>query len=386
MRRLMLLVFLASLAPYAGATKRVSVVQLEQALTTTQSAHKPDADIAHQIGEFELSERLTEATLNRLSASLDPGSQAALALRLLADQSAFLDPPASELPSTAAPDDAAQQRMIEAARTYVAKTVPQLPDLSAIRITNRYDDRPQVIKQGGWPVRAGLHLVSTASREISVFEERTNASTTAASTRGQEQSVLISGGEFGSTLSMILTDTVKGKVSWSHWEQAAAGPVAVFHYSVPSSASHFEVINSLQRQASLEGRSNPRVGSNAGSGIEVTSNNGSNTSTFITRPGYHGSLWVDPVTGSILRTTMEADSKGSSQFKRAAILVEYGPVQIGESQFICPVRSLALSMAVSGANLDPLTRMPGDAPTEWLNESQFTGYQSTSPAAPRATR
>ena len=83
---------------------------------------------------------------------------------------------------------------------------------------------------------------------------------------------------------------------------------------------------------------------------------------------------MDPVTGTILRTTMEADTKGSAQFKRAAILVEYGPVQIGESEFICPVRSLALSMAVNGANLDPLTRMPGDAPTEWLNESQFTGY------------
>ena len=384
MRRLMLLVFLVSLAPYAGATKRVSVVQLEQALTTAQSAHKPDADIARQIGEFELSERLTVATLNRLSASLDPGSQAAQALRLLADQSVFLDPPASELPSTAAPDDAAQQRMIEAARTYVAKTLPQLPDLSAIRTTDSFDDRPQVIKQGGWPVRAGLHRVSTASQEISVFQERTNASTTAASTRGQEHSVLISGGEFGSTLNMILTDSVKGKVNWSHWEQAATGPLAVFHYSVPGSASHFEIINSLQRQASLQGTSNPRVGSNAGSGIEVTSNNGSNTSTFITRPGYHGSLWVDPATGSILRATLEADPKGSSEFKRAAIMVEYAPVQIGESQFICPVRSLALSMAVSGANLDPLTRMPGDAPTEWLNVSEFTGYQSTSLAAPKA--
>ncbi len=384
MRRLMLVVFLALLAPYAGATKRVSVVQLEQALTTAQSAHKPDADIARQIGEFVLSERLSEVTLNRLSASLDPGSQAAQALRLLADQSVFLDPPASEVPSTAAPDDAAQQRMIEAARTYVAKTLPQLPDLSAIRTTDSYDDRPQVIKQGGWPVRAGLHRVSTASQEISVFQERTHASTAAASTRGQEHSVLISGGEFGSTLSMVLTDTVKGKVNWSHWEQTATGPLAVFHYSVPSSASHFEVLNSVQRQASLQGTSNPRVGSNAGSGIEVTSNSGPNTSNFITRPGYHGSLWVDPATGSILRTTIEADSKGSSEFKRAAILVEYGPVQIGESQFICPVRSLALSMAVSGANLDPLTRMPGDAPTEWLNESQFTGYQSTSPAAPTA--
>ena len=55
-------------------------------------------------------------------------------------------------------------------------------------------------------------------------------------------------------------------------------------------------------------------------------------------------------------------------------MVQYGPVQIGASEFICPVRSLALFVAVSGANLDPLTRMPGDAPTQWLNESLFAGY------------
>ena len=374
MRRLMLLVFLASLVPYAGAAKRVTVAQLEQALNAAQTAHKPDPEIAHQIGGLELSERLTEATLNRLTASLDAGSQAALALQLLADQSAFLDPPASELPSTAAPDDATQQRMIDAARTYVAKIVLQLPRLFAIQTTNGYDDRPQEIKKGGWPVRAGLHLVNTSSREISVFDEQTNESTTATSARLQEQSGLVSGGEFGSTLNMILTDTLKGKVNWSHWEQAAAGPVAVFHYSVPSSASHFEVINTLQRQASLEGTSTGRVGSRQGAGIDLKSSGGSKTSTFITRPGYHGSLWVDPVTGAILRTTMDADTKGSAQFKRAAILVQYGPIQIGESQFICPVRSLALSLALNGADLDPLTRMPGNGPTQWLNESQFTGY------------
>ena len=373
-RRLILLALLASLASIAGASKRVTVAQLEQALTAAHTAHKPDAEIARQIGGLELSERLTEATLNRLAAYLDAGSQAALALQLLADQSAFLDPPASELPSTAAPDDAAQQRMIEAARSYVAQTVPQLPNLFAIRTTNRYDDRPQETTKGGWPVRSGLHLVSTSSREISSFDERTHQSTTAGSARWQEQSGLISEGEFGSTLSMILTDTLKGKVNWSHWEQAAAGPVAVFHYSVPSSASHFEVINSLQRQTSLEGTATPTVGSRHVSDIDVKPSGGSNTSTFLTRPGYHGSLWVDPVTGTILRTTMDADTKGSAQFKRASILVQYGPVQIGESEFICPVRSLALSMAVNGANLDPLTRMPTDAPTQWLNESLFTGY------------
>jgi hypothetical protein len=374
-RRLLLLVLLASLASTAGASKRVTLAQLEQALTAAHTAHRPDTEIARQISGFELSERLTEATLNRLAANLDAGSQAALALQLLADQSAFLDPPASELPSTAAPDDSAQQRMIEAARNYVAQTVPQLPNLFAIRTTNRFDDRPQVSAKGGWPVRSGLHLVSNSSREISSFDERTHQSTTARSARWQEQSGLISEGEFGSTLSMILTDTVKSKVNWSHWEQAPTRAVAVFHYSVPSSASHFEVINSLQRQTStsLEA-SAPTSGSRQGSGIDAKATSGSSTSTFLTTPGYHGSFWVDPVTGTILRITMDADTKGSAQFRRASILVEYGPVQIGESQFFCPVHSLALSMAVSGANLDPLTRMPTDAPTQWLNESLFTNY------------
>ncbi len=374
-RRLILLVLLASLASIAGASKRVTVAQLEQALTAAHTAHRPDTEIARQIGGLELSERLTEATLTRLAAYLDAGSQAALALQLLADQSAFLDPPASEIPSTPAPDDAAQQRMIEAARSYVAHNVPQLPNLFAIQTTNQFDDRPQVSAKGGWPVRSGLHLAGTSSREISTFDERTHPSTTAGSARWQQQSGLISGGEFGSTLSMILTDTVKGKVNWSHWEQAAAGPVAVFHYSVPSSASHFEVINSLPRQSSLEATATTSVGSRQGSSIDAKpTGGGSNASTFLTRPGYHGSLWVDPVTGTILRITMDADTKGSAQFRRASILVQYGPVQIGESEFICPVRSVALSMAVNGANLDPLTRMPTDAPTQWLNESLFTGY------------
>ncbi len=355
-RRLILLVLLASLASTAGASKRATVAQLEQALMTAHAAHKPDAEIARQIRGFELSERLTEAKLDRLTASLDAGSQAVLALQLLADQSAFLEPPANELPSTAAPDAATQRRMIVAARNYVAKTLLQLPNLFAMRTTNRYDDSPYEVKKGSWPVRAGLHLVSTSRRESSIFHERPNPSTNASAANRPEQSGLDSGGEFGSMLSMILTDAVKGRVNWSHWEKTTAGTVAVFHYSVPSSASHFELINSLQRQASLEGTSTPTVGSRQ-----------------VTRPGYHGALWVDPLTGTILRATIEADTKGSVQFKKAAIMVQYGPVQIAESEFICPVRSLALSIA-AGANLDPLTHMPGDAPTVWLNESLFAGY------------
>jgi hypothetical protein len=174
---------------------------------------------------------------------------------------------------------------------------------------------------------------------------------------------------------MIMNDTLKGKVIWSHWEQTATGQAAVFHYSVPRSASHFEVIGSLQRQAALEG-SAAQVGNSRVAGIGVKPSGGSSSSsTFLTRPGYHGSLWLDPATGSILRVTVEVDSKENVSFQRAAIMVQYGPVQIGDSEFICPLRSVALSVALAGANLDPLTRLPGDGPTEWLNESAFTGYR-----------
>ena len=41
-------------------------------------------------------ERVTQPTLARLKAYLDPGSSAVKALQLLADQSAFLDPPENE--------------------------------------------------------------------------------------------------------------------------------------------------------------------------------------------------------------------------------------------------------------------------------------------------
>ncbi len=118
----------------------MTVAQLDQALTADIAARKPDAEIARQIASWKLSERLTEASLERLNAHFARDAQAAQALALLADQSAFLDPPVSELTDTVAPDSAAQQRMIDAARNYVAQTLPRLPDFLANRTLERYDN------------------------------------------------------------------------------------------------------------------------------------------------------------------------------------------------------------------------------------------------------
>lgn len=352
----------------AGAAKRSTVAQLEQVLTSAYSAHKSDANVARQIASFELSEQLTETTLEQLTKKLGAGPQSRLSLRLLADQSSFLEPPASELPTTTAPDAATQQKMLNDTRSYAAQVLPRLPNFLAMRTINRYDDSPYVVKKDEWPVRAGLHLVDNSSREVSVNDERENQPPTQGSAIWQQQIGLISGGEFGTTLGMVLTDSMQGNIAWSHWEQLGESTLAVFRYSVPKTASHFELISTLQREASIEGFASAGGGRIAG--IETRPNNNpSRTSILHTKPAYHGSILVDPETGTVLKITIEAELKESDPFRSAAILVRYGSVQIGDGKFICPIRSLALSKAATD------TRPSSDsAPTEWLNETLFLGY------------
>jgi hypothetical protein len=346
MRSFILLVLAVIAALPARAGKRVTVSQLEQALTAASGAHKSDTDTVHLINSMELSERLNEVTLVRIKTQLKMSSGVSLALQLLADQSAFLDPPASELPANPAPDDAAQQRMIEAARSYVAQMITRLPNLLATRTINRYDDSPLAIKEGGWAVREGLHLAYTSSGEVSVRNERSDPSIAQAN----DENELTSWGEFGYLLGVILTDTLKGKVAWSHWEQTGSSQVAVFQYSVPGSASHYEVIETINRGPRLSNQTKQP-----------------NTSAIHTKPGYHGALWLDLSTGTISRVTIETDSK--EQFRHAAIMVRYGSVQIGDSRFICPVQSLAIYEAIADA-----TASLSDAPTKWMNVTVFSGY------------
>ena len=152
----------------AWAAKRVSIAQLEQMLTADRAARRSDVDIAKHIAGIELSERLTQEGLKRLQQPFAGDSRAATALFLLADRSAFLELPASELPSTPPPDAQGQQHLLEMARKFVLETLPQLPNLLATRTTYSFDDSPQELLRGEYPQRAGMHLIGTGKAEVSV--------------------------------------------------------------------------------------------------------------------------------------------------------------------------------------------------------------------------
>src|SRR6476620_5952385 len=96
MRKLLVLAIAGWMALSLWAAKRVTVVQLADSISTAIAQHRSDEDLARQLSALELSERLSQSTLEHFAARFPLQPRTALALQLLADQSAFLDLPAVE--------------------------------------------------------------------------------------------------------------------------------------------------------------------------------------------------------------------------------------------------------------------------------------------------
>ena len=383
LRGLILFTMLASGALPAFAMKHLTVAQLEKMLTSDAARHHSDDDMMREFGSFDLTERLTDATRKRISAALHLGPQTTLALQLKADESAVLDPPASELPATPPPDAATAKRILNSATSYVTSTLPHLPDFLATRTTTTFNDTAQILKVNEWPQHVGLHLIGQTSREITFRDDQEvnagAAQSVNASVPAQKHSVergLQAYGEFGPLLGLIFVDTAKGTVAFHHWEQTPGGSIAVYHYQVPKAESHYNV----NYCCLFDGlRTGTRGGSRrGGGGTTATVQTGAST-LFHKVPAYHGSLFIDPATGVVLRFTVEAEV-GDGPVSRADTVIEYGAVTIGDRKFICPLRSMNLYVGPfepgPQASELPGTATPALEPkgTLYVNETSFSKF------------
>lgn len=324
MRKLAILLFVAGIALPAVAAKRVTVEQLEKVLAAAHG--KPDAKVAQQLANLELTERLSATKLSRMDADL-PGPDSRRSLMVLADVSAFLDPPATEIPATAPPDLAAQRQMMAEAVDYASKTIHQLPNFFATRDTIRFEDTPprqldNGTVSGTFSPYQPLHPVARSSDTVLFRDGKEVVDSEAAKDQGSESTStgLTAWGEFGPILSTVLVDAAQGKLGWSHWEQGAAGPRAVFSYAVPKAKSQYEVNYCCI----------PRDNENR---------------AFQQLSGYHGEIAIDPSNGTIVRLTVQADLGKSDPIVKADLMVEYGSVVIGGATYICPVKSVSISLA-----------------------------------------
>jgi len=335
MRKFAFIFLLVFIALSAFGAKRVTVDQLKQIVEATKG--KPDADITRQLSELELTERLGSSMLTGMEAELS-GEGAKQALVALADTSAFLDPPVTEIPATRAPDVAEQRRMLALTVAYVSKTIPQLPNLFATRETDRFEDVPQLQKGGFLVPYQPLHRIDASSATV-FYRDGQEGVDTGASKKPPPRLTegLNTKGVFGPILATVLLDAAQSKLAWSRWEESATGSLAVFSYAVPREKSHYEVTYCCVAEESAT----------------VVAN----IHPFRRIVSYHGDMTIDPATGTILRLRVEADLNPTDPVVKAAIMVEYGPVEIGGKTYFCPVKSISKAQAQI-VQVDPLYKFP----------------------------
>jgi hypothetical protein len=244
--------------------------------------------------------------------------------------------------------------MIEAVNAYVYKTLTHLPNFFATRTTARFYGIPPELNQTGLPMYIGLHPKGSFSREITYRDgkevidpmkfTRSDPTTSHDGVARWTQSGLESWGEFGPEPAVILMDADNDTIAFHHWEQSPQGVVAVYRFSVREENSHYEVNYSCNYNNS-----------------------------FHAHPSYQGSLAIDPVSGAILRITLQADSKPNDPISHVASVIDYGPVEIGGRTYICPLRSLAFSVEESDACAAGGHNRRQVQPMQ-LNRTTFTDY------------
>jgi hypothetical protein len=274
------------------AGRPINGEQLEQMLAA--GSRQPDQKLAKQLYELELTDRLSAVRRARCESDL-PGPEARRALRALADQSSFLDPPATEAPVISEPDSEFQRRMIALSVDYISKTIHQLPNLYATKVTSSFQHNLK-----------GKKLLRWVSTESAIVRYRDGQEISGSSEFQAGASGVITAGEFGPILYAVQQDAAQGDLTWSHWEQGVGAPEAVFRYAVVAGKSHYSVNGQF--------------------------------------PGYHGEITVDPSNGTILRLVLRADPIVSLPFQRADFVIEYGPVELGGKTYTCPLKGVAFYM------------------------------------------
>ncbi len=297
-----------------AAATRITVEQLQQFL----SAHSGDrdADLARQLSALELTERLDEAALASLKSSVR-GSRARQALIVLADNSAFLDPPPTEIPTDPPPNAAEQLRMLTSAADYLKTAITRSPNFLATRTTVRYEETPRYFEGDARIEYQPLHQVES-SKETMSYRNGYELADSAKKKHNSKQPSLTTYGTFGPVLGLVREAiAVSSDLTWSRWERSPEGPHAVFRYTVPAQRSLYQVWGCCLPDGDGQGG-------------------------FQRLAGYHGHITIDPVTGAVLRLEAEADLVGFPPVNRSDVMVDYGPVVIGGKTYIRPLKSVSI--------------------------------------------
>jgi hypothetical protein len=380
MKRFGCILLLVVVAPalWSADAKKITVAQLQDVLTGLHNSQKTDDQVATELKQIQLSEELTPDGMSNLAKLID-GPLSTEQMYVLEARSAMLPPPDTDLPKTAAPDAAAQQAILAKALDYATKAYPQLPRLTATRLVARFQDGVETIQSYG-----GVN-VKTQNENDPIFKQMqryVRLMNTHSDTVEIDNGVEKSGGKdtipWGRNglvnsmlpilpLNLLTSEAVStGNPNFLRWETINGHLTAVFAFAVDKKKSHYAVNYCCFPDTSSVGgvlygghggtgggggapapggslSANPLSSPGGGKG---NLSNVSNWSPFNAKAAYHGELFLDPDSGVVLRTIVQAELKPSDFVHYENIRVDYAPMPIDGKNLYVPVRSITIAEVV----------------------------------------
>jgi tetratricopeptide (TPR) repeat protein len=357
-----ILILLIAVSPaWSISTKKITVQELKDLLTAAQAAKKSDDEVALQLKQVELSEELTTSTMNSLS-GLVPGPLSTEQMYVLEARSALLAPPASDLPTAAAPDTAAQQAMLAKTSDYASKSYAQLPPLTATKMTARFQDGVEAVHNSGMkqtmsgsddPVWEQTSLYTRLMNTHSDTVETVNGVEKASKDKTQwgMNNMVASVGPALSLDTILQEATGSGTLKWLRWESINGIQIAVYSFTVDKKKTHYAINYCCFPETMTAGVmhfSSSGSAASGGSGTVAKGNlqTANDWKNFKTTAGYHGELFLDPASGTIVRTVTQADFKPSDFVHYEYIRTDYAPVPAGGKSLFVPVRTFTIAEIV----------------------------------------
>lgn len=346
------------------AAKKATVEELKQLLVSSQEARKSDEEVASALREMVLSEELTGSAMNSLL-SIVPGRLSLEQIYVLEAESSDLPPPASDLPSTPAPDDAALKAILARAESYIANSYEKLPPLTATKTTLRFQDNMTAVAQSsGLQGSAKDGSTDNGLSETASFVHYINSSMAAVwIDHGAERlaarkdrtpwgaNKMIALEEPDPDLDKVFREAQSaGTIRWLRWELVNGRQSAVFSFAVPEKISRlgmdiccFPRLNQTGIATFYTATTGAALaGSEAGPGGGATGNFQTNTDwhDFKATTPYRGELFIDAATGTVLRMITQAELKPAEVVHQEDKRVDYGSVNIGGRSFFVPVKTI----------------------------------------------
>jgi hypothetical protein len=316
-----------------------------------EPAGRTDDKAALALADLRLTERLTDDTLARMIRDAS-GPKTRNALRALAVESTFFDPPANELPPQSQPLPAERKGVLARAVNYASGYIRALPDFICTIETRLSDDDNTGRKAPKWErFHPRDTLVSQLTFEAGHESYKLQTVNGKPPRDNQPMRGLTTWGEFGPQVAALLLEDRDAAFFWSHRETLGGNSAAVIRYSVDAKHSDYAVSWCC---------SSPTAG-----GKE---------SPASTHAAYTGQLYIEPESGTILRLTRQtSDLPVESHIDLIQTTVEYRPVEISGKTYICPFRSISVSRETKSAFHDGRGFIPQTI--TYLNEVYFTRYR-----------